>query len=97
MPLGTVPSGSYLVAGLRPCCNRLSSRFSMGSRNNNGEYALTMVDIDNNKGGGLDEAFELIKNGGICITCYHWVIEENGFQKAIRQDKTIKEFCKCKV
>tara|TARA_Y100001968_G_scaffold204402_1_gene187692 strand:- start:520 stop:951 length:432 start_codon:yes stop_codon:yes gene_type:complete len=24
--------------------------------------------------------------------CYHWVIEENGFQKAIRQDETTKQF-----
>ena len=52
-----------------------------------------MVDLDNNLGGGLDEAFELIKRWHDMYGLYHWVIEENGFQKAIRQDKTIKEYC----
>ena len=66
----------------------------MGSRDtNDGEINLTMVDLDNNLGGGLDEAFELIKRWHDMYGLYHWVIEENGFQKAIRQDKTIKEYC----
>ena len=93
MPIGTIPSGSYLVAGLDPAATGYQAGFLWAVETDNGEIKLTMVDLDNNLGGGLDEAFELIKRWHDMYGLYHWVIEENGFQKAIRQDKTIKEYC----
>ena len=51
-----------------------------------------MVDIENNKGGGVEEAFRIIKEWHRQYNLYHWVIEENNFQKAIRQDPRIKEY-----
>jgi len=29
----------------------------------------------------------------ICMDLSHWVIEENGFQRAIRQDTDLKDYC----
>ena len=51
-----------------------------------------MVDMDNNLGGGIPQALNVIKNWWNKYGCSHWVIEENGFQKAIRQDRSIREF-----
>ena len=34
----------------------------------------------------------VIKDWWQKYNCSHWVIEENGFQKAIRQDKSIRDF-----
>jgi len=93
MNIGTVPGGSYLVAGLDPAATGYQAGFLWAVETDSGEIKLTMVDLDNNLGGGLDEAFELIKRWHDMYGLYHWVIEENGFQKAIRQDKTIKEYC----
>ncbi len=93
MPLGTIPSGSYLVAGLDPAATGYQAGFLWAVETTSSDIKLTMVDLDNHLGGGLDEAFELIKKWWDMYGCYHWVIEENGFQKAIRQDKTIKQFC----
>jgi hypothetical protein len=93
MPIGTVPSGSYLVAGLDPAATGYQAGFLWAVETTSSDIKLTMVDLDNHLGGGLDEAFELIKKWWDMYGCYHWVIEENGFQKAIRQDKTIKQFC----
>jgi hypothetical protein len=93
MNIGTVPNGSYLVAGLDPAATGYQAGFLWAVETVNHEIKLTMVDLDNHLGGGLDEAFELIRRWHEMYNCYHWVIEENGFQKAIRQDKTIKEYC----
>jgi len=93
MNIGTIPGGSYLVAGLDPAATGYQAGFLWAVETDSGEIKLTMVDLDNNLGGGLDEAFELIKRWHDMYGLYHWVIEENGFQKAIRQDKTIKEYC----
>ena len=93
MPLGFVPSGSYLVAGLDPAATGYQAGFLWAVETETNFIRLTMVDMENHHGGGLDEAFELIKTWYDKYNCYHWVIEENGFQKAIRQDQRIKEYC----
>tara|TARA_B100000427_G_scaffold212572_2_gene177334 strand:- start:3154 stop:5064 length:1911 start_codon:yes stop_codon:yes gene_type:complete len=92
MPLGTVPEGAYLVAGLDPAATGYQAGFLWAVETGE-KIKLTMVDLENHHGGGLDEAFALIRNWHEKYNCYHWVIEENGFQKAIRQDKRIKEYC----
>ena len=51
-----------------------------------------MVDMNNSLGGGIPKALEIIKEWWMKYNVSHWVIEENGFQKAIRQDKSIREF-----
>ena len=93
MRLGYVPPGSYLVAGLDPAATGYQAGFLWAVETRNGQIKLTMVDLENHHGGGLDEAFNLIKLWHDKYNCYHWVIEENGFQKAIRQDKQTKDYC----
>ena len=42
-----------------------------------------MVDMNNHLGGGIPEALKIIKEWWMKYNLAHWVIEENGFQKAI--------------
>jgi hypothetical protein len=91
--LGHIPKGAYLVAGLDPAATGYQAGFLWAVETNASEIKLTLVDLENHQGGGLDEAFALIKMWHDKYGCYHWVIEENGFQKAIRQDQRIKEYC----
>jgi hypothetical protein len=52
-----------------------------------------MVDIENQEGGGVIQAKQTIKKWHEMYGLAHWVIEENGFQRAIRQDKDLKDYC----
>src|SRR5210317_955796 len=54
---------------------------------------MYMVDIENEQGGGIIQAKETIKKWYEKYGLAHWVIEENGFQRAIRQDKDLKDYC----
>ena len=53
---------------------------------------MYLVDIENEKGGGVIQAKKSIQRWYEKYNLAHWVIEENGFQKAIRQDKDIKDY-----
>ena len=92
IPLGYIPQGSYLVAGLDPAATGYQAGFLWAVETEDNKPKLTLVDLENHQGGGLDEALELIKKWYDRYGWYHWVIEENGFQKAIRQDDRIKKF-----
>ncbi len=46
-----------------------------------------MVDIENQEGGGVIQAKQTIKKWHEMYGLSHWSMEENGFQRAIRQDK----------
>jgi hypothetical protein len=52
-----------------------------------------MIDIENQKGGGIIQARKTVKNWHEKYNLAHWVIEENGFQRAIRQDTELREYC----
>ena len=49
-----------------------------------------MVDIQNNKGGGIEEALQVIKEWHQMYNLYHWVIEENNFQKLYDKTHVLK-------
>ena len=51
-----------------------------------------MIDMENSLGGGIPKALEIMQKWFTKYNLAHWVIEENGFQRAIRQDKSIREF-----
>ena len=53
---------------------------------------MYLVDIENEEGGGVIQAKKSIKKWYEQYSLAHWVIEENGFQKAIRQDTEIKDY-----
>ena len=90
--IGEIPNGAYLVAGLDPAATGYQAGFLWAVETTNSDIKLTMVDMENHQGGGLEEARNLIKKWFEMYGCYHWVIEENGFQKAIRQDEKTREY-----
>ena len=90
--IGEIPNGAYLVAGLDPAATGYQAGFLWAVETTNSDINLTMVDMENHQGGGLEEARNLIKKWFEMYGCYHWVIEENGFQKAIRQDEKTREY-----
>ena len=88
--IGHIPPGTRLIAGLDPASTGYQAAFLWAY--DNIQNKLFMVDMNNSLGGGIPQALEVIKDWWKKYDCSHWVIEENGFQKAIRQDKSIREF-----
>ena len=88
--IGHIPPGIRLIAGLDPASTGYQAAFLWAY--NMDANKLYMVDMNNSLGGGIPQALEIIKEWWSKYNLSHWVIEENGFQKAIRQDKSIREF-----
>jgi hypothetical protein len=89
--IGHIPAGTRLIAGLDPASTGFQACFLWAVNSDTGK--LYMVDIENEQGGGIIQAKETIKKWYEKYNLAHWVIEENGFQRAIRQDKELKEYC----
>ncbi len=92
--IGHVPAGCRLIAGLDPAATGYQAAFLWAFNVEEGK--LYMVDIENTKGGGIPQAFKTIKEWYKKYHCSHWIIEENGFQRAIRQDRELKEWTAAK-
>ena len=92
--IGHVPAGCRLIAGLDPAATGYQAAFLWAFNVEEGK--LYMVDIENTKGGGIPQAFKTIKEWYKKYHCSHWIIEENGFQRAIRQDRELKEWTSSK-
>ena len=88
--IGVVPNNSYLVAGLDPAATGYQAAVLWAVTFE--PFNMILVDIDNQHGGGIDQALRVIQEWKQKYDLYHWVIEENNFQKAIRQDPRIKEY-----
>ena len=88
--IGHVPSGVRLIAGLDPSSTGYQAAFLWGYHQDSNK--LYMIDMENSLGGGIPQALDIIKRWFTKYNLSHWVIEENGFQKAIRQDKSIRDF-----
>ena len=89
--IGQVPAGVKLIAGLDPASTGYQAAFLWAVNTDTGK--MYMIDIENQKGGGIIQARKTIKMWHEKYNLAHWVIEENGFQRAIRQDKDIKDYC----
>jgi hypothetical protein len=89
--IGHIPANTQLIAGLDPASTGYQACFLWAINTETGK--MYMVDIENQEGGGVIQAKETIKKWYEKYTLAHWVIEENGFQRAIRQDKDLKEYC----
>ena len=89
--IGQVPSSTHLIAGLDPASTGYQACFLWAVNNDTGK--MYMIDIENERGGGVIQARKSIKKWHEKYNLSHWVIEENGFQKAIRQDTEIKDYC----
>ena len=88
--VGQIPSGTHLIAGLDPASTGFQACFLWAVDADTG--MMYLVDIENEEGGGIIQAKKSIKKWYEKYNLAHWVIEENGFQKAIRQDKEIKDY-----
>ena len=88
--IGQIPAGVRLIAGLDPASTGYQAAFLWAYDSETNK--LSMVDMNNSLGGGIPQALDVIKDWWKKYNCSHWVIEENGFQKAIRQDRSIREF-----
>ena len=89
--IGHIPAGTHLIAGLDPAATGFQACVLWAANSETGKMYL--VDIENEKGGGVIQAKKSIQKWYEKYGLAHWVIEENGFQKAIRQDKDIKDYC----
>ena len=89
--IGHIPAGTHLIAGLDPASTGFQACFLWAANPETGQ--LYLVDIENEQGGGVIQAKKSIQKWYEKYGLAHWVIEENGFQKAIRQDKEIKDYC----
>ena len=89
--IGVVPNNAYLVAGLDPAATGYQAAVLWAVTFE--PFNMILIDIDNQHGGGIDQALRVIQEWKQKYDLYHWVIEENNFQKAIRQDTRIKEYC----
>ena len=89
--IGHVPAGTHLIAGLDPAATGFQACVLWAANSDTGE--LYLVDIENEQGGGVIQAKKSIQKWYEKYSLAHWVIEENGFQKAIRQDEKIKDYC----
>ena len=89
--IGHIPAGTHLIAGLDPAATGFQACVLWAANSETGKMYL--VDIENEKGGGVIQAKKSIQKWYEKYGLDHWVIEENGFQKAIRQDKDIKDYC----
>ena len=89
--IGHIPAGTHLIAGLDPAATGFQACVLWAANPETGKMYL--VDIENEKGGGVIQAKKSIQKWYEKYSLAHWVIEENGFQKAIRQDKDIKDYC----
>jgi hypothetical protein len=89
--IGHIPAGTHLIAGLDPASTGFQACVLWAANPDTG--VLYLVDIENEEGGGVIQARHSIKKWYEMYGLAHWVIEENGFQKAIRQDDKIKDYC----
>ena len=88
--IGHIPAGTRLIAGLDPASTGYQAAFLWAYGVEEGK--LYMVDLENSKGGGIPQATKTIKSWYAKYGLAHWIIEENGFQRAIRQDRELREW-----
>ena len=89
--IGHIPAGTHLIAGLDPASTGFQACVLWAANTDTG--VMYLVDVENEEGGGIIQARKTIKDWYEKYGLAHWVIEENGFQKAIRQDTELKDYC----
>lgn len=85
-----LPDDLRPIAGLDPSATGYQAGFLWAW--SDATTKLYMIDLDNRHGGGIVEAHSLMKQWHADHLTSHWVVEENGFQKAILVDRDIKEW-----
>lgn len=88
--IGDIPKHTRLVAGLDPASTGYQAAVLWAFDPETSVRYL--VDLENEQGGGMQQAFETISDWFTRYGCRHWVIEENNFQRAIRNYDKVKDF-----
>jgi hypothetical protein len=88
--LGDVPPHTTLIAGLDPASTGYQAAVLWAY--NIKTQQVWLVDVKNDQGGGIQKAHKLMKEWYDKYFLSHWVVEENGFQRAIGQDKEIRNW-----
>jgi hypothetical protein len=88
--LGDVPPHTALIAGLDPASTGYQAAVLWAYNQKTGQ--LWLVDLRNDLGGGISKALKVMQEWHEQYFLSHWIVEENGFQKAIGQDKEIKNW-----
>ena len=86
--LGDIPPHTSLIAGLDPASTGYQAAVLWAY--NVKTQQVWLVDMKNDQGGGIQKAHNLMKEWYDKYWLSHWIIEENGFQRAIGQDRDIK-------
>ena len=88
--LGDIPPHTALIAGLDPASTGYQAAVLWAYNQKTGQ--LWLVDLRNDLGGGISKALKVMQEWHEQYFLSHWIVEENGFQKAIGQDKEIKNW-----
>ena len=88
--LGDVPPHTALIAGLDPASTGYQAAVLWAYNQKTGQ--LWLVDLRNDLGGGISKGLKVMQEWHEQYFLSHWIVEENGFQKAIGQDKEIKNW-----
>lgn len=88
--LGDIPPHTALIAGLDPASTGYQAAVLWAY--NAKTQQVWLVDVKNDQGGGIQKAHNLMKEWYEKYWLSHWVIEENGFQRAIGQDREIRNW-----
>lgn len=104
-----IPSGFQLIAGIDPSATGYQAAFLWAVRQRSSEVfgdewgregwedrrlQRWMVDLDNQLGGGIDKALELMQRWFTQYGCRTFTVEINGFQVAIVDDPEVKNWAK---
>ena len=88
--LGDIPPHTTLIAGLDPASTGYQAAVLWAY--NVKTQQVWLVDIKNDQGGGIKKAHDLMKEWHDKYWLSHWIVEENGFQRAIGQDRDIRNW-----
>ena len=88
--LGDIPPHTTLIAGLDPASTGYQAAVLWAY--NVKTQQVWLVDIKNDQGGGIQKAHALMKEWYDKYWLSHWIVEENGFQRAIGQDRDIRNW-----
>lgn len=88
--LGQYPAGAQLIAGLDPASDGMQCAFLWAWHPET--EVRYMVDLDMERGGGLPGARRVVREWYERHRCLVWVVERNGYQKAVMQDRDILDF-----
>ena len=86
-----IPDDVALVAGLDPATTGYQAAFLWGYHAE--QDKLYMIDAKNERGGGIKPALKLIADWHQEYRLALWVVETNGWQKALIQSEEIRTYC----